>query len=62
MRLHSSALNLSSLIIDKPELPKPAKAPERRVHKMTMPVPLGGLNKEQARTPGVPMATTGNPR
>lgn len=48
LRLHSASLNISSLTIDKPqpEVAVPAAQP-RRVHKLSVPMPLGGLNREQ---------------
>jgi hypothetical protein len=57
MRLHSQSLNLSSLSIDKPE-PKYVRPPipPRQVHKMSIPVPMGGLSREKVVAPAGPGA------
>ena len=49
MRLLSTNLGLSSLAIAEPRELESSKPPEpRRVHKMSVPVPLGGMNREKA--------------
>lgn len=60
MRLHSLSLNLSSAGISEPMQAAPAtqRAESRRIHKLSVPIPFGGLNREQAKAATASTATT----
>src|SRR6267143_5331049 len=47
MRLHSLSLNLDSLAISEPVLTsRTPRAEARRIHKLSIPIPFGGLNRD----------------
>jgi len=62
MRLHSLSLNLSSAGISEPMQVAPAtqRAEPRRIHKLSIPIPFGGLNRDQAKA--ATASTTTAPR
>jgi hypothetical protein len=58
MRLHSLSLNLSSAGISEPApVVATPRAEPRRVHKLSIPVPFGGLNRDQAKAATASTAT-----
>lgn len=59
MRLHSQNLGLGSQAIDRLPLAEPARPAEpRRIHKLSIPIPLGGVSREKAASIAATAATS----